>query len=167
MKISATLLSIGVFLALASPARAGISDGPFNTGPSLEKEAAGASLNISFHPCTDNESLYCASVLETVEPAGPSGKTVLPNGDSVIGFEFIRGLKPKGEGEYRDGKIAAIDESLIKGKMIWYGLKIDENADGSLTATGCLGFICPRKMLWTKVPGDIGAPAAPDAGEEP
>ena len=153
--------------SLAGMARAEPLDGVFNTGPSLEKEAAGASLNISFHPCADEPSRHCASILETIEPAGPSGKDVLPNGERVIGFEFIRGLKLKEAGEFRDGKIAAIDESLIKGKMIWYGLKIDENADGSLTATGCLGFICPRIMLWTKVQGDVAAPAAPKAGEEP
>lgn len=157
MRIFRLFLPVAVVLfasaasAASAAAQAADLSGVFNTGPSLEKEANGASLNIAFHPCTDDKALYCASVLETIEPEGPSGKTILPNGDPVIGFEFVRNLKPRGDGEFRDGKIAAIDESLIKGKMIWYGVKIDKNADGSLTATGCLGFICPRKMLWTMV----------------
>jgi len=166
MKMSTIFLSLASLLALSASAHAASLGGVFNTGPSLEEEAAGASLNISFHPCSDDEALYCATVLETIEPAGPSGRTVLPNGEPIIGYVFISGLKPNGEGEFRSGKIAAIDESLIKGKMIWYGLKIDENADGSLTATGCLGFICPRKMLWTKVSldADNGAGEGADEG---
>jgi len=152
MRIIRVLFSASLFaVAIAGVAHAAELSGAFNTGPSLEKEANGASLNIIFHPCTEDKTLYCASVIETVEPNGPSGKTVLPNGDPVIGFEFIRNLKSKGDAEFRDGKIAAIDESLIRGKMVWYGVKIDKNADGTLTATGCLGFICPRKMLWTAV----------------
>lgn len=131
--------------------------GDFNTGPSLEVEAAGASLNIRFHPCADDTALTCATVLEAIEPNGPSGRDTLPSGDPVVGFVVIRDLKAKGDGEYRGGKIAAIDESLIKGKMIWYGIKIDDKFDGTLAATGCLGVICPRKMVWTAVstPADL------------
>ena len=154
MKTTAIVLSA---LTALSPAAAGGLTGDFNTGPSLEKEAHGASLNIRFHPCADNQETICATVLETVEPNGPSGKTALPNGEPVVGFVFIKGMKPDGEGRYRDGKIAAIDESLIKGRMIWYGIKIDDNFDGTLAATGCLGFICPRKMLWTAVGAGAGA----------
>ena len=146
-----------IALTALTPAAASGPPGVFNTGPSLEKAADGASLNIRFHPCTDNVEKICASVLETVEPNGPSGKTVLPNGEPVVGFVFIRDMKSKGEGRYREGKIAAIDESLIKGEMIWYGIKIDDNFDGTLEATGCLGFICPRKMVWTTVGAAAGA----------
>ncbi|MDZ7626957.1 MAG: hypothetical protein U5J99_00965 [Parvularculaceae bacterium] len=146
-------------LAVAPAALASPLAGDFNTGPSLVEEANGASLNIRFHPCTDDTAQTCASVLEMVEPEGPSGSTLLPNGEPIVGFVMIRGLTPKGEGAFRSGEIAAIDESLVKGKMVWYGLKIDKNADGTLAATGCLGFICPRKMTWTAV----GAPALPAA----
>ncbi len=151
MKISATLLATVAASAVAAQAQAEALSGDFNTGPSLEEEANGASLNIRFHPCTDNVTLTCATVLEAVEPGGLSGRSVLPTGDPVVGFVFIRDLEAKGGGEYRGGKIAAIDESLIKGKMIWYGIKIDDKFDGTLAATGCLGFVCPRKMVWTAV----------------
>lgn len=154
MKTSAILLA-ALAVSTAS-ARENSLSGEFNTGPSLEKDAAGASLNIRFHPCAEDKALICATVLDAVEPNGPSGRDVLPNGDPVVGFVFIRDLRPKGNGEYRDGKIAAIDESLIKGKMIWYGIKIDDNFDGTLAATGCLGFICPRKMVWTSVGSAAG-----------
>lgn len=147
------------FLTFSPAAFAGPLAGDFNTGPSLVEEANGASLNIRFHSCTEDAAKTCASVLEMVEPDGPSGSTVLPNGEPIVGFVMIRGLTAKGEGAYRSGEIAAIDESLVKGKMVWYGLKIDQNADGTLAATGCLGFICPRKMTWTAV----GAPALPAA----
>lgn len=142
--------SLALSAASAPPSASNLS-GDFNTGPSLEKEAAGASLNIRFHPCTEDQSLTCATVLDAVEPNGPSGRDVLPSGEPVVGFVVVRDLRSKGNGEYRDGKIAAIDESMIKGKMIWYGIKIDDNFDGTLAATGCLGFICPRKMTWTAV----------------
>lgn len=148
---SAILLATLVGMSISPSVRAEMLAGDFNTGPSLEKEAAGASLNIRFHPCSDDVAMLCATVLRAVEPGGPSGKDHLPNGDPVKGFVFIRDLKTKGDGKYRDGKIAAIDESLIKGKMIWYGLKVDDKGDGTLEATGCLGFICPRKMIWTPV----------------
>ncbi len=157
MRTLAFLLPVVFALAISASACAEPLGGAFNTGPSLEKEAAGASLNISFHPCADDSSLYCATVLETVEPGGRSGRTTLPNGEPVVGFVFIRGLKPEGEGKYRDGRITAIDQSLIKGKMIRYGLKIDENADGTLSATGCLAFVCPREMIWTRVPTEADA----------
>lgn len=151
MKISAILFAAVAASTLSGPALAEALSGDFNTGPSLEAEANGASLNIRFHPCTDDQALTCATVLEAIEPNGPSGRNLLPTGDPVVGFVLIRDLEAKGGGEYRGGKIAAIDESLIKGKMIWYGIKIDDKFDGTLAATGCLGFICPRKMVWTAV----------------
>lgn len=155
MKAALAFLSM---MSAVAPAAASGPQGIFNTGPSLEKEANGASLNIRFHACGEDSDKICATVLETIEPNGPSGKSVLPNGQPVVGFVFIKDLEAKGEGKYRDGKIAAIDESLIKGKMIWYDIKIDENVDGTLAATGCLGFICPRKMRWTTVSPAVAAP---------
>lgn len=149
---------LAAVIAMTAPAAAaeGLA-GDYNTGPSRVAEAKGASLNIRFHPCSDDVEAICASVLEMIEPAGPSGRTTLPNGDPVVGAVMIRNLTLKRENEYRDGEILAIDESIVKGKMLWYGLKIDQKPDGTLAATGCLGFICPRKMVWT--PAVAGAPA--------
>lgn len=152
------LLAAVCVMAAPAAASAGGLAGAYNTGPSRVAEAKGASLNIRFHPCTDDSGATCASVLEMVEPAGPSGRTILPNGDPVVGAVMIRKLTLKRENEYRDGEILAIDESILKGKMLWYGLKIDKKPDGTLAATGCLGFICPRKMVWTPVDADVPAP---------
>lgn len=164
MKTSTVFLAALAICAAHGPAFAETISGDFNTGPSPEKETIGASLNIRFHPCSDEPTLTCATVLEAIEPNGPSGRTILPNGDPIVGFEVIKGLKPHSDGKYRDGKIAALDQSMIKGKMIWYGLKVDNNFDGTLAATGCLGFICPRKMIWTSVAPHAADPAA--AGEQ-
>lgn len=125
--------------------------GIYNTGPSLLEEASKASLNIEFHPCAGDGALICASVVGIVEPNGPSGQNMLPDGSPVMGYVMITGLKPKGKGKYRGGEIVALDESIIKGKMIRYGIKINDRDGGPLDARGCLGFICPRKMIWTVV----------------
>jgi len=123
----------------------------YNTGTSLVEEANGASLNIRFNPCADNKNLVCAKVIDVIEPNGPSGQSVLPDGSDIIGYVMIRNLKPRKNGRYRRGRIASLDESMVKGKMLWYGVKIDDNFDGTLTVKGCLGPICPRTMVWKKV----------------
>lgn len=147
------MVAVTAVVVLANADAAGEPlNGIYNTGPSLEEGADGASLNIRFHPCVDDPELSCASVVELIEPEGPSGETILPDGSPIVGYTMITELKSKGDGKYRSGKIAALDESMIKGKMIWYGLRIDNPDDGTLIATGCLGFICPRKMIWTAVP---------------
>ena len=138
-------------LASASYAHAEGLSGVYNTGPSETEGAAGASLNIEFHPCEQDTERYCATVLEIVEPEGPSGNNLLPDGSPVVGYVFVTGLKHKKEGKYRGGNILAVDESIADGKMKWFDVKIDDNFDGTLTATGCLAFICPRKMIWTRV----------------
>jgi hypothetical protein len=148
--VSVMLLSLAASLA-SQAASAETLEGVYNTGPSRVEEAAGSSLNIIFHPCTDDIALICATVLETIEPNGPSGETMLPDGSPIVGYVMIKGLEARKPGKYRGGKILAVDESIVKGKMDWYGLRIDDNFDGTLTATGCLGFICPRKMIWTAV----------------
>jgi hypothetical protein len=157
MTLRQGLIAAACAFAAPAAAYAGGLTGDYNTGPSRVEEAKGASLNIRFHPCKDDKAAVCASVLEMIEPAGPSGRTTLPNGEPVVGAVMIRKLTLKRENEYRDGEILAIDESIVKGKMLWYGLKIDQKPDGTLAATGCLGFICPRKMVWT--PAAAGAPA--------
>jgi len=86
---------------------------------------------------------------------------MLPDGNPIVGYVMVTGLKVKKPGKYRGGKILAVDESMVKGKMDWYGLKIDDNYDGTLTATGCLGYICPRKMTWTAVAAPGGAGVEP------
>ncbi len=158
MGLRQALLAAACAFSAAPAALAGGLSGDYNTGPSLVEEAKGASLNIRFHPCTDDATTVCASVLAMIEPQGPSGRTTLPNGDPVVGAVMIRKLTTKRENEYRGGEILAIDESMKKGKMLWYGLKIDKNSDGALAVTGCLAFICPRKMVWTPVASDAPAP---------
>ena len=144
-------IAIAVLALGATSVAAQTLEGIFNTGPSLEEDAKGASLNIRFHPCESNNALSCATVVEVIEPEGPTGASVLPDGSPIIGYTMITGLKAKGDGKFRRGKIAALDESMTKGKMIWYGLRIDDREDGTVVATGCLGIFCPRKMIWTEV----------------
>ena len=69
--------------------------GVYNTGPSETEGAAGASLNVEFHPCEQDTECYCATVLEIVEPEGPTGEDVLPDGSPVVGYVFVTGLKHK------------------------------------------------------------------------
>ncbi len=125
--------------------------GVFNTGPSLNEAALGSSLDVQFHACADDAAKVCATVIGFHEPNGPSGETTLPDGSLIIGYTIVTGLKAKKHGKYRGGNILAVDESVIEGEMNWYGLRVDNNFDGTLTASGCLGFICPRKMTWTEV----------------
>ena len=134
-----------------SAARAEILQRLYNTGPSTFEEAKDASLNIRFYPCANDNALFCASVVSVVEPYGPSGQDMAPDGQPVIGYEMITGLKSKGKGKYRGGVIVALDESIIKGKIVRYGIKVNDRSGGDLEARGCLGFICPRKMIWTVV----------------
>ncbi|MEM8771719.1 MAG: DUF2147 domain-containing protein [Pseudomonadota bacterium] len=141
-----------------------LTQGVYNTGASLVEEAQDASLDIHFHPCQDNEKRYCASILKIHEPNGSSGQTMLPNGEQIIGFQFIRGLKPVGNGEYRRGRIVAVDESIAEGEMREYGFRLKQNEDGTITARGCLGAWCPRVMTWTPAP-KAKAPETSDAGD--
>lgn len=131
----------------------------YNTGPSTVNEAKDASLNIRFYPCANDGALFCARVVAIIEPNGPSGQDMAPDGKPVIGYEVITGLKSKGKGKYRGGTIVALDESILKGKIIRYGIKIDDMSGGDLHARGCLGFICPRKMIWTVVEEDAAGEA--------
>ncbi len=146
-------------LAMAQDA-AQTLDGVYNTGRSTIKEANGASLNIRFHSCDYDPALSCATVLSVDKPDGPSGANILPDGDPIVGYLVVKDLKSKGHGKYRGGKIAALDESMVKGKMIWYGLKVNELGDGDLEAKGCLGFLCPRTMIWRNA-------SAPSEGATP
>jgi len=121
-----------------------------NTGASDVDGAEGASLNLRFHACDEDPALTCATIVELVNPA-PDAKDTMPDGSLVIGFTMITGLKDKGDGKYRGGKINAVDESISEGEMKWYGLKVNNQFDGTLKAKGCLGPICPRTMIWTAV----------------
>lgn len=137
-----------MFLLMAS-VQAKTIDGIYNTGASQEEDGPSGTLDVEFHPCADDEERSCGTIVRVNNPAPNSGDT-LPDGSPIIGFTMITGLKDKGDGEYRGGKINAIDESLSKDEMIWYGVKIDQE-DGQLKVKGCLGFICPKTMYWKKV----------------
>lgn len=139
--------------AVAAPfftvAPAAALDGVFNTGRSDATDDA-STLDVEFHACAHDEGLVCGTIVAVNNPS-ESASDVLPDGSPVVGFTMIRDLEHKGDGEYRAGQINAIDESMEKGKMVWYGVKIDDPADGTIKVRGCLAFICPRTMTWTLV----------------
>ena len=142
------ILSCLCIVVSASGHAANLS-GTYNTGVSDVEATGASSLDILFHPCSGDEALTCGTVQRVVNPA-PDAQDAMPDGTPVVGFTMITGLKDKGKGRYRGGRINAVDESLSKGKMIWYGFKVDVQDDGGLKAKGCLGPICPRTMKWAK-----------------
>ncbi|MHA7872824.1 MAG: DUF2147 domain-containing protein, partial [Hyphococcus sp.] len=137
-------------LTLMGPASANSLLGLYNTGEASEVDTVSGTLDVRFQPCADDSARMCGVIEAAHEGANGGGQTHMPDGQPIIGFTMITGLKPRGDGRFRDGKINAVDESLEKGKMIWYGVKIDQRGDGDLELTGCLAFICPRKMLWKR-----------------
>ena len=145
MKIA--FLSAALF-ASATVSHAAPLDGVFNTGVSEVESANEATLDIKFHPCTDDAKRTCGTILRVVN-SSPDAADIMPDGSPVVGFEMITDLKDKGDGKYRGGRINAVDESLEKGKMMWYGLKIDQLDGGDLKVRGCLSVICGRTMTWS------------------
>ena len=144
-------LVLGVWLLTAfAPASATSIEGVFNTGASEVETASGESLDIRFHPCPDDATLTCGTIVDVLNVA-PGDDTTMPDGSPVVGFQMISALEYKGEGKYRRGKINAVDESIEKNKMIWYGLKIDHLKDGELKVRGCISFVCGRTMYWKPV----------------
>ncbi|NNE40976.1 MAG: DUF2147 domain-containing protein [Marinicaulis sp.] len=151
-------ICVSAIIAMA-PVSAAAIDGVWNTGPSNREETKDSSLDIKFHPCDDRPDRFCATIVRLREPRGVSGYTKLPDGSLIVGYTFIRNLKPKGDGYYKRGDILSVDESMVDGEMRWYGLRVQNNFDGTLTATGCLGFICPKKITWRQViDGEIQNP---------
>ena len=154
---------------MAAVAPAGLSaetlEGVFNTGRSEVNTDETGTLDVKFHPCADDPALSCGSVVRINDPADPDNPRDMPDGSPVLGFTMITDLKYEGEGRYRDGRINAIDESIDKDKMIWYGVKIDALDDGRLKLKGCLAFLCPRTMYWEPVAdADLSASATPVGG---
>ncbi|MEZ5921841.1 MAG: hypothetical protein R3C60_10875 [Parvularculaceae bacterium] len=147
LKLFTVMMSTAI--ALAAAAEAQPLNGVYNTGASEVEGAAKGTLNVRFGACADDPSLTCGVIEKVVDPA-PGAKDKMPDGSDIVGFQMINGLKEKSAGKYRGGRINAVDESLNKDKMIWYGVKIDE-LEGAVKVTGCLGFICPRTLLWKKV----------------
>lgn len=146
--IAATLIALAMTV---DEARSATLDGVYNTGPSDSDENENATLDVEFGPCADQAERLCGVIVAAHDPDDPDRRDVLPDGSPVIGFAMVRGLKDKGDGEYRGGEINAIDESLKKGEMIWYGVKIDALPGGDLEVRGCLAFICPRTMVWKRI----------------
>lgn len=143
--VAASLMA-SVFFATAAQALEGV----YNTGRSDETGDA-STLDVKFHPCAHDTEQFCGTIVAVHDPADEPGADVLPDGSPIVGFTMIKDLEIKGGGEYRSGEINAVDESLEKGKMVWYGVKIDDPADGTIKVRGCLAFICPRTMIWTRV----------------
>jgi len=149
MKNSFNISTLALILVMAWPSfgKAEPLSGIFNTGVSDVDEIDNTTLDIRFHPCKEDFALTCGTVERVVNP-DPEATDVMPDGSPIVGFTMITGLVDKGKGRYRGGKINAVDESISKNKMIWYGLKVDKQSDNSLKAKGCLGPICPRTMIW-------------------
>ena len=132
-------------------ASADIAGKTFNTGESEEVDTVANTLNIFFENCDFDESKICGRVMEIVLPDGSilEEDSVMPDGSVLQGSYMITGLVEESEGSYRKGQILAPDEALRDGKMKYYGFRVDENADGTITAAGCILTICPRKMIWS------------------
>lgn len=138
--------------ALASTATSAETiEGVFNTGATDVEDGPGGTLDVRFHPCKDDLGRTCGTVQAIHDPDPDQTNELMPDGSPIIDFTMIRDLEPKGDGAFRDGKINAVDESLRKGKMVWYGVKVDLLPSGELQLKGCLGFICPRTMYWSPV----------------
>jgi hypothetical protein len=143
--------------------------GLYNTGRSETDPEETGTLDVELHPCTDNIQSLCGTVRAVKDEKDPAAPQTMPDGSPIVGFVMIKDLEPRDPGQWRGGKINAIDESLDKGKMAWYGLKLDRTSDTVVTLTGCLGFICPRKIVWTRVEGAretaVETPVEAPAGE--
>lgn len=149
------LLPVVLALLIASVATpANAIEGVYNTGQTADEDGAeGETLDIKFHVCDDNADRICATVINV---RNATEALTLPDGRPVIGFTMITGLQEKSAGQFRKGRINAVDESIRKGKMKWYGVKVDERDDGALEVRGCVARICPRTMVWTPVTdGDL------------
>lgn len=143
----AAVIAVGSF----SAAMATTIEGTFNTGQSEMENSGGGALEVKFHPCADDPQLSCGTVVRIVDQADPNEPAVMPDGSDLLGFVMVTGLKHKGDGQYRGGKINAVDESIDKGEMAWYGVKVDVLDDGRLKLKGCVGFVCPRTLYWAPV----------------
>ena len=121
----------------------------FNTGESEVDTENANTLNIFFENCDFDESKICGRVMEIVLPDGSilEEDSVMPDGSVLQGSYMITGLVEESEGSYRKGQILAPDETMRDGKMKYYGFRVDENADGTISAAGCVLTICPRKMI--------------------
>ncbi|MEM9262135.1 MAG: DUF2147 domain-containing protein [Pseudomonadota bacterium] len=150
------LLVVGLLSANASAREL---SGVYNTGASGEEAAPAGTLDIEFHPCADDAEKICGTVVR-INDDGPANDGLMPDGSPLLGFTMIVDLEDEGKGRFRDGKINAVDESLSKGKMVWYGVKVNVPESGPLEVKGCLAFICPRTMYW--YPSDVSTATAND-----
>lgn len=155
---AALISAIAGMGAVTAPSAASDVYGLYNTGRSTVDANETGTLDVELHPCANDVALLCGTVRALRDQSDPGAPTTMPDGRPIVGFTMIERLEPRGPGKWRDGRINAVDESLDKGKMVWYGLKLDSRDEASVTLTGCLGFICPRKIVWRRV-GDGAAPA--------
>jgi hypothetical protein len=152
--------------AAATPAPSVSVYGVYNTGRSEIDAAETGTMDVELHPCTDDLVKLCGTIRVLRDQSDPEAPTVMPDGAPIVGFTMIEGLEPRAPGKWRGGRINAVDESLDEGKMAWYGVKLDAKEENAVTITGCLGFVCPRKIVWRRVdiePAPEPAPAP--AGE--
>ena len=142
-----------IVFALAAPAQADIIGKTFNTGQSEEVESQSNSLNILFEPCDFDTTKICGRVTEIILPDGSvlADDSIMPDGSVLQGSYMIESLIEEAPGQYRKGRVLAPDESLRDEKMKYYGFRVDENDDGTITAAGCILTLCPRKLVWSPI----------------
>ncbi|MGF1544247.1 MAG: DUF2147 domain-containing protein [Parvularculaceae bacterium] len=148
---AATAAGLACSAVVAGPALA--IDGTYNTGRSEVATDESTTLDVRFHPCPHDGALVCGSIERVHNPTEPVETARLPNGEPVLGFTMIVGLEETSPGAFRGGRVNALDETLRKGRMKWYGVKIDEMSDDAIKVRGCLSFICPRSLVWRKIEG--------------
>ncbi len=169
MRRNSSILSVAAIAACicfsASAAAAATLSGVFNTGASDEEGSPAGTLDVSFGPCADDPEKSCGVIVAIRDPDPDAMGDKMPDGSPIIGFAMVKDLEDEGDGEFRDGKINAVDESLSKGKMVWYGVKIDALDDGRLKVRGCLAFICPRTFYWPPAEASEAAMAVPDVAD--
>ncbi len=143
--------ALALAFAFIGTAQADIVGKTFNTGQSEEVESQSNTLNILFELCDFDDSMICGRVMEIILPDGSvfAEDSIMPDGTVLQGSYMIQNLVEEAPGQYRKGRILAPDESLRDEKMKFYGFRVDENDDGTITAAGCILTLCPRKLIWS------------------
>ena len=144
---------LAMTIAGATVASADIVGKTFNTGAGGEVESLTNTLDIHFEPCESNSERICGRVANIVLPDGTylTEPSIMPDGTVLQNMYLITDLEAKGGGKYRGGRVFVVDESIRDEKMKYYGFIVDENDDNTITVAGCIGIICPRKLVWTVV----------------
>lgn len=119
------------FAALTTPAMAGDPvEGVWKTSP----DDNGKFGHIRVTPCGDR---ICGVLERSFDASG--AEIASPN----IGRQIVWDMEPKGDGQYRNGKVWSPDRDKV------YNSKMALSGD-ALDVSGCVLFIC-RESHWTRV----------------